>query len=139
MARKYQKAVPVVGAEIVPLLRFGFRNDDPTLPPRVSGQRIFKCGVTESYDAYVASATPDVNAVDVDIGQGPIQRIERMRGVIFSAEQAFLFSGHGEKQNRSLRSDFSERLGQFEQCSAAGRVVDGTVVDLIALQFRIAA
>src|SRR5438067_11682928 len=72
------RELKMLGAEIVPLLRFGSRNDDPTLPPRVSGQRIFKCVVTESYDAYVESATPDVDAVDSDVCQGPSQRIERL-------------------------------------------------------------
>src|SRR5256885_4036480 len=112
----------MVGTEIVSFLRFGFRNDGTVLSSRVRAKRIFKCGVTEADDPYVAGPAPDVNPIDVDVGQGPIQRIKGMSGVILRTEQAFFFGSHGEKENGSLGSNFGEGLGEFEQCSGAGGV-----------------
>jgi hypothetical protein len=52
--------------------------------------------------------TPGVNAVDINIGDGFFERVERMRGIIFRTEQAFLFGCGGNKQDRTFRC--------FRQC-----------------------
>src|SRR3954467_12749284 len=95
--------------------------------------------MTESDDSDVASATPNIDAVDVDVCQGSIEWINRMSPVILCPKQAFLFRGHREKEHRPLWGNFTESFGKLEQRCGAGGVIDGAIVDLITLQFRIAS
>ena len=64
-----------------------------------------------------------------------------MQRVVLRAEQAGFFERRCHEQDRTLRRRLlmRERVGDFEQSGEAGAVVDGAVVDLVALQFRIAA
>ena len=84
--------------------------------------------------------SPEVDHVEVDVGQRAFQRIERMRGVVLGAEQPFLLGGHGQEQDRSLggRLDLGKRVGDFEDRGDARGVVRGPIVDLITLEGRVA-
>src|SRR5438105_4170567 len=73
----------IVGPEESSLLRFTIRFRHPSRATGILGEEIVEGRVTRGDIFNVARLTPGINAVDVDVGQSMIERVERIFGVIF--------------------------------------------------------
>ena len=85
-------------------------------------------------DGEVARGAVRVERIHVDHADGLGQRIQRVGGVVLRAQQALFLGGDGEEHHRALGlAALARRRGQLDQRGGAGGVVDGAVVDRVAL------
>ena len=76
-------------------------------------------------------------AVHVDVDHRRLQRPDRVGGIVFRAQQARLLGRPGRKQHRPLgRRPRLEQPRQFDQPGHARRIVDGPVIDVVAVLGR---
>ena len=96
---------------------------------------IVEIGVPEADDHQVLRPAVDVHGVDVDDAGRAVELVDWVEGVVGGAEEALLFGGDEHEEDGPLggSSDFGESAGDFEDAGAAARVVDGPVVDLVAV------
>ena len=109
--------------------------------PRLSRLAIcWACGNGGSLGAgdHHSGAAPGIKRVVVQIDGCLGRRNERMRGVVFRAASARLPRPSPKEQRGAPRLLRQRRPGarQFQQNAAAGGVIDGAVVDRIALHRR---
>src|SRR4051794_16653284 len=94
-------------------------------------------GVTA--DGEILLATPDVEHVRVDHRYGLAERIERVGRIIFAAEQALLFGSDGQEHNRTIGPGTAgEGARLLDHVSDSGAVVDGPIIDVVAVGIRLA-
>ena len=132
--RKFKMIRPVERAELGS--RFGAHG--ASLHRRKFPHAIVHARMTEADDFHILGTSPCVYAIDIDVGQRSIQRVERMAHVVLRAQQSLLFASRGDKHDGALRwcRQGLVRLGQLEQGRHPRRIVQCAVEYLLSPRAR---
>src|SRR5262249_57227032 len=84
------------------LVRATVRDRAAALPFGYGSEKIVERGKTKTHILNIARFAPDVHAVEVDIRQRFLQRIERMLRIKFCAEQSRFFGCGCHEQHRAF-------------------------------------
>jgi hypothetical protein len=137
------RELEVIAAVEIALLGLGVGHEDAVGFFQDGGGKIVERRVAVADDLDVARRPDGLGAVDVEIGDGFRERVERALGVVAGAEETFFFGGDGEEKEAALRPGGGREggvgLGELEEDGGAGGVVEGAVEDLVAGEFGVAA
>ena len=108
---------------------------------RTSRRDVVQGRIPQTDEDHIFGLSPGIQAIHIDIRQSVFQRIQRIFGVIFRAQQALLLGGYREEQDGAFGRGLQFGIGacDFQQPGAAGGVIDRSVIDLIALEAWISA
>ena len=125
-----------IGTTVVLLFR-----QRPVLAARGGDDRLVQRRQPEAQIKHIGRAAPQVARVEVDVGEGALQREQRVRHVVSRAQVTFFLGRGGDEQDRARRAAGSPResAGDFQQLRRAGGVVDCAIVDLVTGQRGIPA
>ena len=122
----------MVGTVVEALFRITVASDGAPLDGGEPSQNIFQFGLADAEDRHVARRRGEGQHVDVDVGRRLRQRIDRVGGIGFRAQQP-LFLGRDVQEDHGAfrRRAVLEGAGHFDQAGRAGGVVPGAVEDVV--------
>ena len=124
----------MVGAIEEPARGLRVGGDRPALPRRGPRQPVLEVALALADQDHVASRTGALQGIEGKIRDHRLGRVERMRGIIFGAEQAALLGGpRGEQQGARGARPGSEVAGDLQQAREPKRVVMGAVANAVAI------
>ena len=92
----------IVSAINLAFVRAAVRDRAAALPFGRGSEKIVERGKTKSLILNIARFAPDVHAVEVDVRERFVQRIERVLRIKFCAEQSRFFGCRCHEQHRAL-------------------------------------